>query len=1017
VTLPVLETLFDSPWYLALLALLPAVWWLGWGSLSGLGPIRSWMVLAVRSAVVVVLVLALAEVQFPRTSDKLSVIYLLDQSESIPANRRRAMFDYVVREVSAHRDAGRGDRAGVIVFGREAAVDTPPLDAAPSRLGAIDSLPLIRGDATNLAAALKLAQATFPEDSARRVVLISDGNQNLGDARGAARLMADAGTGIDVVPVRLAAQSETMIEKVSLPSDIQRGQTFEARVVLDVQPGANATATRVPGRLRLSRLAGQREELLDEAPVVLEPGKNVFRFPHQIDEPGAYTYKARFVPDRPGDDLFVQNNEATAFTHVRGRGRVLLIESYEHQGDFDRLITGLRTQNLEVDVTSSDQLFTSLAELQAYDVVILANVPRTGGSDQQRGAGFSDQQIAMLVRNTEQLGGGLVMLGGPEGFGAGGWTGTELEKVMPVDFQIKNSKVVPIGALMLVLDKSGSMSGQKIALSRAAAAAAIKVLSPKDYIGVVTFDSAAYSTVPLRRVEDSAGAVAAIRRIGADGGTDMYPGMQQGYAALQRSPAANKHMVVLTDGQTPDADFERLARRMRADKITISAIAVGDDAQVSLLARIAHEGGGKFYHVRDPRAIPRIFIQEALRVARPLVFERPEGMAPRMETQHEMLQGIEGPLPPITGYVLTSLKDNPLVDAPLVSPLPADAKHSTLLAGWNFGLGRSVAFTSDAGHRWASDWTGWPDYDKFFAQLVRWAMRPSVEGGKFTAAVDQQDGRVRLIVTALDASDEFLNFLDLSAAVVDPEMNSHGVTMQQIAPGRYVGECAAPLPGSYFATVVPSGGTAPILLGISVPHSAEFRELETNTTLLQSLAAFEPQGGEPGTVIDVAWDSPAGVEGAPLGIDTFRRTLPSAVSVEQLWPLLLVVAACAFFADVLVRRVTVDLSWLGAGLLALQRFVLRRDAPAAPDQRIERLRSRKQEVAQSLEQQRAAARFEPSADAPPAADVAARFAAPPDAGHCDAAAESTLTPEAVEDDYTTRLLKTKQRIRRQHRPE
>jgi hypothetical protein len=366
---------------------------------------------------------------------------------------------------------------------------------------------------------------------------------------------------------------------------------------------------------------------------------------------------------------------------------------------------------------------------------------------------------------------------------------------------------------------------------------------------------------------------------------------------------------------------------------------------------------------------------------------------------------------------MTSRKDNPLVDAPIVSPLPVDARHATLLAGWNYGLGRSVAFTSDAGHRWAGDWTGWADYDKFFAQIVRWSMRPTVEGGKFTAAADVRDGRVRLVVTALDTNDEFLNFLDISAALVDPEMKTRGVTLEQTAPGRYVGEFEAAVPGSYFATVVPGGGGTPFSLGVNVPYSAEFRDLETNSTLLESLASLEPRDGQRGRVINVSLENVNA--DAPPPVDTFRRTLPYPFSITQIWPLLLVIAACAFFADVFVRRVTVDFTWLAAPLAAAVRFVLRREAAPQPDERIARLRSRKQEIDHSLDQQRAAARFEPQADAlPPLGMSVDDLEAAREAPRHDSAAPTSLSPAtAEEDDYTSRLLKAKQRIRRQHRPE
>ncbi|HTN74031.1 MAG TPA: VWA domain-containing protein, partial [Pirellulaceae bacterium] len=442
---------FDKPWYLLLLLLLPLLWLYSFHSLSGLGKIRRFLALTLRTLVFACVVIALAEVQWRQTSERLTVMYLLDQSQSIPTSQRQAMMQYVIREVAKHRDNDRRDRAGVIIFGRDATIEIPPFDADLQGIGNIESYLELRTDATNLASAMKLAEATFPEDSAKRVVIVTDGNENQGDARAVAQALADTGVGIDVVPVNMTARAEIAVEKVTLPTDIRKGQPIEARVVVNnyTEPTAENNGGKIAGKLKVMRQSGPTEELLSEQEVVLNPGKNVYSFEHKIDQPAMYTYKADFAPSDPRDDLMPQNNVATAFTHVRGKGHVLVIENSENKGEFDFLAESLRKMNLEVTIMPSDQLFTTLAELQAYDSVVLANTPRASGNDNNV-TSFSDEQIEMLVRNTEQLGSGLVMIGGTESYGAGGWTNTELEKAMPVDFQIKNSQVKAVGALVMM---------------------------------------------------------------------------------------------------------------------------------------------------------------------------------------------------------------------------------------------------------------------------------------------------------------------------------------------------------------------------------------------------------------------------------------------------------------------------------------------------------------------------------------------------------------------------------------
>ena len=269
---------------------------------------------------------------------------------------------------------------GVIVFGREAAIEVPPFDDDIPDTGSFEAF-LERRDATNLESALKLAAASFPEDTAKRVVIVTDGNENLGSASSVAPTLTGNGIGIDVVPVRLATRAEVAVEKVTLPADIRRGTPFEVRTVLtNFLEGDRSDATQtVRGKLRVTRSAGGREELVGEESVELPPGKTVVGFRHTIDKPAMYTYQSVFVPDDAADDLLPQNNQASAFTYVRGRGRVLLIEDRDQRGDSDYLVERLRIMNLEIDVQPSDQLFTSLSELQGYDCVVLSNVPRSSG--------------------------------------------------------------------------------------------------------------------------------------------------------------------------------------------------------------------------------------------------------------------------------------------------------------------------------------------------------------------------------------------------------------------------------------------------------------------------------------------------------------------------------------------------------------------------------------------------------------------------------------------------------------
>ena len=691
---------FDHPAYLWLLLALPLLWWIGFRSLAALGQLRRSLALLFRTVVWVAIVLALAGVQLVWVSNRVTVMYLLDQSESIPQAKRQVMLDYVIRNVRRHRDRAREDRAGIVVFGRDAAIEIPPFDDDIPELRRLESLSG-RADATNLESALNLAQASMPEDTSRRIVIVTDGNENVGQARKLAARVADSGIGIDIVPVMLEASSEVLVEKIDLPSNIRKGQPFEARVVINNYSEGDPSAP-VSGTLRVKQKVGGEESLLLEKPITLDAGKNVFPLRYQIEQPAAYIYDAEFIPATEADDGLRQNNSATAYTYVRGKGRVLVIEDRAKLGDFDLMIESLRDANIEVVTQPSDQLFGSLAELQAYDAVILAGVPHVTGESTDQISSFTDEQIDMLVSNTQQLGAGLLMIGGPEAFGAGGWIGTKIEQAMPVDFKIKNTKIQAVGALALIMHASEMAEGNH--WQKVIAKASIEQLGPADYGGVLhwTMQGDAWlwgGTNGLLEVGPNRKAMlAAIGRMTPGDMPQFDPAMRMAVASLARTPASVKHCIIISDGDPSDPS-PGVITSFKDNNITISTVAVASHGltESRRLQNIAQATGGKYYAVANGRALPKIFQREARRVSRPLVYEPDGGAVPEVIFPHPLLDGVDRLLPPISGFVLTQTKESPLAQVLIQSPKPESPENATVLAVWTYGLGRTAVLTTDAG--------------------------------------------------------------------------------------------------------------------------------------------------------------------------------------------------------------------------------------------------------------------------------------------------------------------------------
>ncbi len=1004
---------FETPIYLWLLILLLPLWWFSYRALAVLGPLRRWLALLLRTTVYLALVFALAGIQFVRTSDRVTVVYLLDQSESIPVAKRQLMLDFVVRAVKKYRQENRNDRAGIIVFGREASVEIPPFEDEIPALRGVESY-LGRTDATNLEAALKLAQASMLDDASRRVVIVTDGNENLGNSQQIAARLADEGIGIDVVPVELGQGSEVLVEKIDLPPQVRKGQPIEARVVIS-NYSESGTAGDVPGRLVVTREIGGVQSVIAEDQVVLKPGKTVYPLRHEVGAPAPYTYRARFVPDRPQDDALTQNNEVLGYTYVRGSGRVLLIESAEEPGGFETLVNRLREADIEVQVQPSNQLFRSLAELQAYEAVILAGVPRVSGDTTNTIAGFSDEQIEMLVRNTQQLGAGLMMIGGPDSLGAGGWSGTEIEKAMPVDFQIRNSKVQAVGALAIILHASeipqGNMWQQRIAT------AAIDALGPADYAGVLHWgpgqdewlwgkrDQGMMTVGPNRRAM-----IAALQKMTPGDMPYFDPAMKMALAGLAATPASIRHCIIISDGDPSDPSNKVISDFVAKEiKISTVAVAAHGPAESQRLNKIATATKGKYYQVNNPSALPQIFQREARRVSRPLVKDLPQGASPQIVFSHPVLEGIPPTLPPITGFVMTQTKESPLAQVLIRSPDPESPENNTVLAVWTYGLGRTCVLSTDAGQRWASSWVNWADYDKMFTQIVRWLMRPTGDTGKYDLATRVENGRIEVVVSALDKDDSFLNFLEMNASALSPDLEPLPLDLQQVAPGRYVGSLPADKSGNYFINIVPGPGQAPLTTGVTVPYSEEYRVRESNRALLASLADVKPSGGNAGVLLPSLEREQ--IDEA-LKTDPYRTGLKLARSVQDAWPLIALFAVTLFFFDVFVRRVAIDFGWVARGIGKL----LGRDAikDQREENRLRTLKAKKEAVGSDLERRRAATRFEPDPEIK--LDPGNRSAPAPDSSQPSIKKSTAggLAPGSKQEkSYTERLLDAKKAARKQ----
>lgn len=851
---------------LALLGLLALPYFLWLGRPAGMwARARSWVALALRLLIVVLLVLALAGLQIVSASDRLAVVFLIDASDSMPPQAVEAARQYAADAIGRMQP---DDQAAIIVFGSDALVERPM--SGSHETGPLESkvIPLN----TDLAEAIRLGMALFPPGAARRMVILSDGLANTGDAESAARLAAASGVQIVAVPVSAAQGSEVLITGVDAPTRMSKGQTFDLVVTVESTLQTNAVL----------RVIGGGQVLVDQA-VELVPGINRYSFTLTATEPGLTSFRVQVIPEGgAAADVFYQNNELSAFTQVVGPPRVLVVADEDFE--VGNLGDALLAQGLSVDRTEGAVMPADLATLSGYQSIVLVNVPaRNLGPSKMRA-------IQTYVRD---LGGGLVVIGGPHAYAVGGYYQTPLEETLPVEMQLKDQERLPRMTVVYAIDKSGSMSDisvggiQKIELAKEAIIRSVGLLNPMDKVGVVAFDGSATWVAPLSRLDDPSAVARQVGTLRADGGTDIYAGVLAVSKVLPGDDSRLRHIVLLTDGGANETGVPELVQKMYDEEgITLSVIAIGE-GYAPWIEKLPEIADGRFHYAHNVDTIPEIFSEETVLATKAYIMERE--FYPALTANSPILSGVSS-TPSLLGYVGSTIK-------PAAQQILATDQKDPLLAAWQYGLGRSVAWTSDATGRWAINWAGWPDYARFWSQAVRWTI---TEGANQNVEVRvTQDGEVaRIVVDAQDDDGGYLNDLEMTASVVSPDLKSTPLTLQQVAPGRYEGTFKPGQEGAYFVRVAGAepgvGSEAQAALaqttGWVLAYSPEYRSLNGNPDYLSYIAGLTG-----GSVLD----SPAGV---------FAHNLRQAPSSQPVWPWLLLAATLILPFDIAVRRLIITRS-------------------------------------------------------------------------------------------------------------
>nr|WP_280521364.1 VWA domain-containing protein [Paenibacillus mangrovi] len=864
---------------------------------------RKTVAIILRSAIMLLLVLAISGLESYTVLEQKKVVYVVDRSASMPEKEHSE--EWILQSAAAKKEK---DSVGIVSSSLQASYEQKLLDHLPQSLHLNAAQ---NPDFSNLESGLMLAGNLLDGRSDSRIVLISDGKENVGSMLAAGRMLKDQGIPVDVLQSPSKQLQDVSVDEVSVPQKLYQAESFSIEVLVQ---------STYKGRGELRLYEDSRE--IGRQTVDIAAGENRYAVKALAKATGLHRYRAEIFME--GDQQSA-NNAGYAFTRVDGPPKVLIVEG--KKGTSANITSALSSGLVQYEVMPSPELLPNeMAKYAAYDSIIFNNV----SGDQ-----VGERRMEMIEQAVKSYGIGFMMVGGEDSYGMGGYFKTPIERALPVSIELEGKRQIPSLGLILVIDRSGSMSGDKMEMAKEAAIRTVEMLRPKDTVGVLAFDSTNWWVVPPLKLDNKKQEVIEqIRSIQSDGGTDIYPAAAAAVEEMLKVQAQRKHIILMTDGQSAGNNgYGDLLTQMVDEKITMSTVAVGTDADVNLLQSLAEGAKGRFYMAQDESTIPAIFSREAAMISKSYIVDKP--FTPALQDAGDWGKLFDNGVPQIYGYVATTAK--PGAQTVLSSPEP-----DPLLARWQYGSGRTVAWTSDMMGKWSKDWVSWPAFSNVLTQMVKWTF-PQFTASPYEVKTQVEGNKVRFEVSAAAGNGPE----QLQAVVTGDQLQPTTVDLVQESPGSYSGEITVDQPGSFLMSLQDSTGKSVAMpSGLIVPYSPEYRiESGDAKQELERLAAMT--GGRV-----LSWDKPEQLFAAPPRPTREQHDLSYA---------LLAAALILWVADIAVRRLALPWGQIGTRLAALLR---RRPQSAggalAPDAGLGRLAARKE---------RAAAFYGGGSAAPPASSA------------------------------------------------
>lgn len=824
-----MELRIDEPWWLLLLA--PAVMYFGYIGFMSFqkGSTIYRLVYSLRVLAVLLLIFALTAPSIYRPVAKEQVIFLMDRSASLEG-MQTAMASWI--EAAMEKKADH-QLAGVYTFAEDFQT-LVPLSKEPSAIPAETAVG--QTSHTDLAQALQLASSSGDTSLATRLVLLTDGNETKSSVMDSLERLESERLEVDILPVEQEAGEDVAITDFTTPSYAFLGESLPFSLVIESDKDASAEL-----------IISMNDEEVDRHELTLSQGRNVRSYNYPAALEGLVKFEARL---EIAGDAFLENNSMISLTEVEGNPEVLIVSGNEPSP----IPALLDSDNIGVSEITASELPNNLSSILAYDSIVFDNVS---------GTVVGEQQMRVIEQAVQQFGMGFVMVGGDQSFGLGGYFKTPIERILPVDMEVKGKHELPSLGLIIVMDRSGSMAGVKMELAKEAAARSVELLREEDTVGVIAFDDRPWEIVPAEKLEDRQEVVDKILSIGPGGGTEIFSSLEEAYGQLGELELQRKHIILLTDGQSATSnDYTTLIEEGKEQNVTLSTVAIGQDADQPLLESLATTGDGRFYDVADASTIPAILSRETVMMSRTYIVEE---LFQPVIYQSEWASLFTDGVPEINAYIAATPKSTAAVAI-------ESREEDPVLAAWNYGLGRTIAYTSSSGP-WSGGFQSWKNWPAFWNRTIAESL-PSYEEIPFTVTTKEQG-----IYTV---EDPIQSSAILDVAVVDEQGQELPAETEPVGPGKVEITLDAD-PGLVFFSIANETGAA-FKTGLTIPYGDEYRITEPNLSLLSIVA--DRTGGQ-------VLDSLDGV---------FRDISYSSGNTQPVQQQLILLAMMLFFLDITFRR-------------------------------------------------------------------------------------------------------------------